>query len=334
MTDCSVNVSRSCSISAISGRSPRSTPPATVARVCASAPASAACRVRRAAVSTTQLTATATTTKIARASRLSVPAMVSRPYGGVKNQFRARNPETAASSAGQSPPISATPTTATRNSRMSAVSDSPESMVRSAVSTGSPASTATKPARRRRRDRAAGGRRAPRPRPARSCGTRCTSMAPDSAVVVTPTPAEKSWATRPRLEAPSTIWVALTARAKSSSARGTSAPTTWWYEPPRLSTSTRWRDSRAGSAPTRPSLRATCTASSAAPRLRSAIRAARRIRVSPSGPPVRATTTRSRVSHVASMPWSVRYAPSWASTLSASQSSASSRRAVRFPVRK
>ena len=67
---------------------------------------------------------------------------------------------------------------------------------------------------------------------------------------------------------------------------------------------------------------------------RAAIRAARRISVSPSGPPVSATTTRSRVSQVSSMLVLVRYRCSPSSTLSASHSSASSRSAVRLPTRK
>ena len=51
-------------------------------------------------------------------------------------------------------------------------------------------------------------------------------------------------------------------------------------------------------APESPSDRATWTASRSPPLDRAAIRAARRIRVSPSGPPVSATTTRSRASQV------------------------------------
>ena len=101
-----------------------------------------------------------------------------------------------------------------------------------------------------------------------------------------------------------------------------------------VSTSTRCRARCAGSAPASPSLRATCTASRSAPLVRAAIRAARRIRVSPSGPPVSATTTRSRASQVAPMSCSARYRSSCSSTLSASQSSASSRSAVRLPTRK
>ena len=61
------------------------------------------------------------------------------------------------------------------------------------------------------------------------------------------------------------------------------------------------RPGAAGLAPVSPSERATCTASRSPPDDRAAMRAARRISVSPSGPPVSATTTRSRVSQVPSM---------------------------------
>ncbi|OPG02942.1 hypothetical protein B1L11_41435 [Microbispora sp. GKU 823] len=58
-----------------------------------------------------------------------------------------------------------------------------------------------------------------------------------------------------------------------------------------LSTSARWRASSAGSPPASPSARVTWTASRSAPFVRAAMRAARLMRVSPSGPPVSATTT-------------------------------------------
>ena len=66
------------------------------------------------------------------------------------------------------------------------------------------------------------------------------------------------------------------------------------------------RPAGAGSAPVSPSERVTWTASRSPPVARAAIRAARRIRVSPSGPPVSATTTRSRASQVPSMSCSAR----------------------------
>ena len=68
----------------------------------------------------------------------------------------------------------------------------------------------------------------PRALPTASWVTMCTSIGPDSFVVVTPIPGVSSWASRPRRDAPSTSWVAFWARAKSSSARGTSSPTIWW----------------------------------------------------------------------------------------------------------
>ena len=59
-------------------------------------------------------------------------------------------------------------------------------------------------------------------------------------------------------------------------------------------------------APVSPSDLTTCTASRSPPEDRAAILAARRIRVSPSGPPVSATTTRSRASQVPVMWCSAR----------------------------
>ena len=61
------------------------------------------------------------------------------------------------------------------------------------------------------------------------------------------------------------------------------------------------------------------------------MRAARRISVSPSGPPVSATTTRSRASQVPVMSCFSRYCWRASSTRSAVHSSASSRRALRLP---
>ncbi len=61
------------------------------------------------------------------------------------------------------------------------------------------------------------------------------------------------------------------------------------------------------------------------------MRAARRSTVSLSRSPVRATTTRSLVSHTSLIRLSVRYRCSATSTSSATQSRASSRSAVRLP---
>jgi len=63
---------------------------------------------------------------------------------------------------------------------------------------------------------------------------------------------------------------------------------------------------RGGVGAGQPSDRVTCTASRSPPEERAAIRAARRISVSPSGPPVSATTTRSRASQVSKMWWAAR----------------------------
>ena len=85
--------------------------------------------------------------------------------------------------------------------------------------------------------------------------------------------------------------------------------------------------------PASPSPRTTCTTISSALDL-DAMRNALRTSVSDSGPPVTATTTRSRASQVAVMSFSSRYFASAASTWSASHNSASSRSAVRLPRRK
>ena len=85
--------------------------------------------------------------------------------------------------------------------------------------------------------------------------------------------------------------------------------------------------------PANPSPRTTCTTSSSALDF-DATRDARRINVSDSGPPVTATTTRSRVSQVSVMLFSVRYLTSAVSTWSASHNKANSLSAVRFPGRK
>jgi hypothetical protein len=104
----------------------------------------------------------------------------------------------------------------------------PRRPVSATVSSGKPRAASANPAMRRRIVRPRVGVIRARPRLTSSWVTRCTSMLPDSAAVVTPTPREKIWAMRPRRLAPRTSWVALTPRAKSSSAVGMSLPTTWW----------------------------------------------------------------------------------------------------------
>ncbi len=62
--------------------------------------------------------------------------------------------------------------------------------------------------------------------------TMCTSIGPDSWSTVAPMPSENSRASRVRREVPITSWVALVPRANSSSALGTSSPTTVWNVAP------------------------------------------------------------------------------------------------------
>ena len=84
VTESIPNVSRIRSSSALSACSPRSTLPAMVVSSSASALARAACLVRRAAMSTTQLTSSPTMTKTTSASALLACAMVSWWTGGMK----------------------------------------------------------------------------------------------------------------------------------------------------------------------------------------------------------------------------------------------------------
>lgn len=86
-----------------------------------------------------------------------------------------------------------------------------------------------------------------------------------------------------------------------------SSPTTWWKVPPRSSTRVRWRASSLGEAAVSPSLREMYTAMTWPPAPFPASRTARRIRVRPSGPPVRPTTIRSREPQTAETWCSLRY---------------------------
>ena len=90
----------------------------------------------------------------------------------------------------------------------------------------------------------------------------------------------------------------------------------------------------AGDSLATPSAARTCTASRSPPLTRLRILAPRRIRTSPSGPPVSPMTMRSRAGQLAWIPFSARYLARPSSTRSASHSRASSRRAVRLPRRK
>ncbi len=132
---------------------------------------------------------------------------------------------------------------------------------------------------------------------------------------------------------PITSWVAFISRANSSRAAGTSSPTMVCSDASRLLASSRILAIRDSDRPASPSPRMTCTTISSALDF-DAMRDARRTNVSDSGPPVTATTTRSRASHVSVILFSARYLASAVSTWSASHSSTSSLSAVRFPRRK
>ncbi len=175
----------------------------------------------------------------------------------------------------------------------------------------------------------------PRPLATSSCVTMWTSRSgPESRATVAPTPGPKTYCQVLRRLEPSTICVALTPRANSSREAGTSSPMTWWNVPPRSSTSVRWTASSFGEADVSPSLRAMYTARISLPEPLAAMRAARRMSVRPSGPPVRPTTMRSRACQIVETSCSVRYCRRYSSTRSAVHSRASSRRAVRLPGRK
>ena len=176
--------------------------------------------------------------------------------------------------------------------------------------------------------------RAERVRAALGWVTTCTSMSPESATMALAVLGRNSCARRPCRGAPTMIWVALTDRANSSTVPATSSPTMSCRLPPRFSASRRCRSISVAEVPTVASDRTTCTAISVRPATRPAIRAPRRSRVLPSGPPVSATTIRSRAAQVPLMPCCARYRSRPSSTRSATQSSASSRRAVRLPSRK
>ena len=139
---------------------------------------------------------------------------------------------------------------------------------------------------------------------------------------------------RDRWLGPRTSWVACSARAKlSSPAVGSDADHLAVGAAQFLAAAPGARSSWPAAGPARPSSVRTWTPKSS-PLVRWAIRDARRMRVSPPGAPVMATTTRSRVSHGWVMPWSSMYCWRESSTRSATHSRASSRRAARLPSRK
>ncbi len=172
-----------------------------------------------------------------------------------------------------------------------------------------------------------------KPRLAASWLTMWTSILPEFLMVAAPMPSLKMLAHRDRRELPSTNWVAFVSRAKSSSAHDTSSPTTVCTVAPMLPASSRTLPISRGNSPDNPSPRTTCTTISCALDF-DAMREARRTNVSDSGPPVTATTTRSRASQVSVIFLSARYFANAESTWSASHSSAISRSAVKLPARK
>ena len=303
----SPNASRTRSSSLGSGSERESTTRANDARSVASARAVAAWAARRSARSTTAATSSATTTIAPIAKAFSGWATESVYSGGVRKTLSSRPPPIAATSAGASPPIIAVTTVARKNSTTSVErsTDSRSATPSTVASTGSSTAAGQPHAWRRAGSERRGRRRAS---PASAWLTRWTSMLPDSAIVAAPIPGSTSRAHRERRDVPRTSWVAFAVRANSSSVAGTSSPTTVWND---ASTSSARRRSSgpadpAGPVAARPSPRSTCTQSRSAEPLRRAIRAARRRTVALSGPPVTATTTRSRASQTSSTPSAVR----------------------------
>ena len=136
----------------------------------------------------------------------------------------------AASTAGTNPPVRATTITATRNSRTSLVRlRLLFKLVSASVSSRGSPTPSTYPMTCRRRVIAPRGRARPRPRPISAWVTMCTSMSPEPRMVLDPMPGPVSMAvSQDRRLAPSTSWVAFSARAKASRASGMLSPTTWW----------------------------------------------------------------------------------------------------------
>ena len=158
-----------------------------------------------------------------------------------------------------------------------------------------------------------------------------TSMGPARAITRLMTePWVRRWSRLRRL-APSTIWVAFSARATSIRATATSEATTSRNSPPSSSSRRRWAWPPVRPPPIDRPLSAVTWTPMSSPWVRWAMRAARRIRCSVPGAPVTATMTRSRSSQVSVIPWRSRYSSRASSTRSATQSRASSRSAPRFP---
>ena len=342
VTDVSPKVSRTRSSSAGSAVSPRSTLPASVPRVSASAVARAACRVRRAARSTTELTSSRDHDEDHQGERRCSSRdgeRVQRRREVVVEQQRTRRRRRPGPA--RNPPTSATTTTTSRNSSMSLTRFRccRSGDQQPAVSSGG-SSTAE------RRSPAAGGGRV---RPPWSRGQAeplpicCVGDDVDVDVagvrgsMSAPMPGPVRTARQPAAAAGAEheLGGVLRAGEVQQGVRHVVADdlvvgaAERLDQPPLRGQVRRARRRRARRTA------ATWTASRSPPVDRAAIRAARRISVSPSGPPVSATTTRSRASQV---PLDVVLRRgsccSASSTRSAIQSRASSRSAVRLPTRK
>ena len=232
-------------------------------------------------------------------------------YSGSHEEEVQQQPGDAAaeSNAGQIPPTSATTTTNSWNISTSIVIDCGLRVdVSIQVSRGRPTTASPRPISRRRTESApptAGSCRLP----ASECETMCTSMSPDRRMTFVEVPAPPKNACRRlrRLDADDELRGVDAARELDegrghllgddlvdSCRRGSRPACAARDEGCR----DRARPGRRGSS------RAPRTA--ARRRIAAAMRAPRRSRVSPSGPPVSATTIRSRASHGASIPCSAR----------------------------
>ncbi len=233
--------------------------------------------------------------------------MVSRPTGSVKYQLSSTKPSSAASSAGSSPPTRATSTAAASSSISASGScPGPSTRVSTAVRSTGSSRALSQPATWRERESGESSGRPCSRRPTWSWVTRCTSMAPASEAIRSPLEPTSSRRSRPWRLTPTTTMVALAPEAKSTTAAGTSSPTTGWKLPPRSATSCWTRAIGSPPCGRSPSVASTCTAISSEPAARWASRAPRRSRVSLSGPPVTATTIRSLVGQVCAMRWARR----------------------------
>ena len=232
----------------------------------------------------------------------------------MKYQFASRNPVIAHTNAGTNPPSAATTTTTSRNISRSLGSVSvPRTFARTRVSSGGTTMARIQASIRRRGETAtpSGGGGAHRPLPASvpwsstSEEMTWTSMVSDARMTLLITEPRRRCVHRDWRLAPSTICVAFSFCANCTSVVAGSALASSWYSPPSSWSSVRCAPSASPEGPRSPSDGRTCTPRSS-PRVRAAMRAARRMTSSPPGAPVIATTTRSRVSHGRAIPWASR----------------------------